>query len=69
MSSLVAEAPRTTVQVPSWPVRNDPQASLSRTDQDHLGERLRAMYDALRDQPLSPKLQALVQHLSQAPSE
>ena len=29
MSSLVAEAPRTTVQVPSWPVRNDPQASLT----------------------------------------
>ena len=69
MSSLVAEAPRTTVQVPFWPVHEQPQASLSRTDQDHLGERLRAMYDALRDQPLSPKLQALVQHLSQVPSE
>ena len=69
MSSLVAEAPRTVARVPFWPVRDQPQASLSRTDQDHLGERLRAMYDALRDQPLSPKLQALVQRLAQTPSE
>jgi hypothetical protein len=68
MSASVAEAPRTTVRVPFWPVGEQPQANICRTDRDHLGERLRAMYDALRDVSLPPKLQALVQQLSQTPS-
>jgi hypothetical protein len=42
---------------------------LSRTDRDHLGERLRAMYAQLRDEPLSPRLQDLIYRLAQTSPE
>ena len=42
---------------------------LSRTDCDHLGERLRAMYAQLRDEPLSPRLQDLIHRLAQTSPE
>ena len=45
------------------------EAQLSPTDRDHLGERLRAMYAQLRDEPLSPRLQDLVHRLAQTSPE
>ena len=66
---------RSSFAMRSKPVRNlrrplpDQQPSLSRTDQDRVGETLRLMYDHLREEPLSPKLQDLVHRLTQAPAE
>jgi len=39
-------------------------ANLSRKDRDHIGERLRAMYDVLRDEPLPQRLQDVINHLT-----
>ena len=47
----------------SHPERQRP--SLNRNDQDRVGACLRLMYDHLREEPLSPKLQELVQRLTQ----
>ena len=49
--------------------RDPKAASLSRLDRDHLGERLRAMYGALRDEPLPERLQDVVNRLAQSQSE
>jgi len=50
-------------------VRDPKAASLSRLDREHLGERLQAMYDALRDEPLSQGLQDVINRLAQSQSE
>jgi len=47
-------------------VREPETASLSHMDRDHLGERLRAMYDALRDEPLPERLRDVVNRLAQS---
>jgi hypothetical protein len=48
----------------------EPQtANLSRKDRDHLGERLRTMYDALRDEPLPERLQDVINRLAQSQSK
>jgi hypothetical protein len=52
---------------PELPRENE--AHLSPTDRDHLGERLRAMYDQLRDEPLPSRLQDLVYRLTQTSPE
>jgi hypothetical protein len=38
-------------------------------DRNHLGERLRAMYDALRDEPLPERLQDVISRLAQSQSK
>jgi len=57
--------------VPPLPrsIRQPKTASLSRLDREHLGERLQAMYDALRDEPLSQRLQDVINRLAQSQSE
>jgi hypothetical protein len=48
----------------------EPQtASLGPMDRNHLGERLRAMYDALRDEPLPERLQDVISRLAQSQSK
>ena len=44
-------------------------ASLGPMDRNHLGERLRAMYDALRDEPLPERLQDVISRLAQSQSK
>ena len=68
MRASVAIAPREFVEALPTSCRED-EAHLSRTDRDHLGERLRAMYDQLRDEPLSRRLQDLVWQLAQTSPE
>ena len=68
MSASIATAHREVV--PSLPeLPRETEAQLSPTDRDHLGERLRAMYAQLRDEPLSPRLQDLVYRLAQTSPE
>ena len=68
MSASIATAHREVV--PSLPeLPRETEAQLSPTDRDHLGERLRAMYAQLRDEPLSPRLQDLVHRLAQTSPE
>jgi hypothetical protein len=68
MRASVAAAHREVVPtLPELPRENE--AQLSRTDCDHLGERLRAMYGQLRAEPLSPRLQNLVHRLAQTSPE
>lgn len=56
MRASVAKAPKSVVQLLPRSLR-EPKPTLSRTDRDRLGERLRAMYEALCDEPLPQKLQ------------
>jgi hypothetical protein len=68
MSASIATAQREVVPpLPELP--RETEAQLSPTDRDHLGERLRAMYDQLRDEPLSPRLQDLIHRLAQTSPE
>ena len=68
MSASIATAQREVVPtLPELP--RESEAQLGRTDRDHLGERLRAMYAQLRDEPLSPRLQDLVYRLAQTSPE
>ena len=66
---------RSSVAMRSKPVRKLPlsleveRPTLSRTDQDRVGETLRLMYGHLQEEPLSPKLQDLVHRLTQTPAE
>ena len=48
-----ATAARREVMPPLPELPCETEAQLSPTDRDHLGERLRAMYAQLRDEPLS----------------
>ena len=66
MRASVIRAPRNTATVQSLQqsVREHDEISLSHTDRDHLGERLRAMYGQLREEPLPPRLQELVQRFA-----
>ena len=68
MSASIVTAHREVVPtLPELP--RETEAQLSRTDRDHLGERLRAMYAQLRDEPLSPRLQDLIYRLAQTSPE
>jgi hypothetical protein len=68
MSASVATIHREVLPtLPELPRENE--GHLSRTDRDHLGERLRAMYAQLRKEPLSPRLQDLVYRLAQTSPE
>ena len=68
MSASFATAHREVMPtLPELP--RETEAHLSRTDRDHLGERLRAMYAQLRDEPLSPRLQDLIYRLAQTSPE
>src|SRR3954447_9807056 len=67
MSTSAVQATRRPVQLLPRSLReHDPR--LSCTDRDRLGERLRAMYAALCDEPLSPKLQDCVERLTRTTS-
>ena len=69
MSASTATAHREVLPtLPELPYENE-SPNLSRTDRDHLGERLRAMYAQLRDEPLSPRLQDLICRLAQTSPE
>jgi hypothetical protein len=68
MGASVATAHRERVLTPPELPREN-EAHLSPTDRDHLGERLRAMYDQLRDEPLPSRLQDLVYRLTQTSPE
>ena len=68
MRASVATAPRDFVEVLPTSFRKN-ESNLDPTIRDHLGERLRAMYDQLRDEPLSPRLQDLVLQLAQTSPE
>jgi len=68
MRASVATAHRDFVQaLPELPRENE--SNLDPTIRDHLGERLRAMYGQLREEPLPPRLQDLVDRLTQSSSE
>ena len=71
MRASVIRAPRNTATMQSFhqAVRKHDKSSLSPIDRDHLGERLRAMYGQLREEPLPPRLQDLVQQLAQTSPE
>jgi hypothetical protein len=71
MRASVIRAPRNTATMQSFhqAVRTHDKSSLSPIDRDHLGERLRAMYGQLREEPLPPRLQDLVQQLAQTSPE
>src|SRR3954464_6860730 len=71
MRASVIRVPRNTATMQSFhqAVRKHDKSSLSPTDRDHLGERLRAMYGQLREEPLPPRLQDLVQQLAQTSPE
>ena len=69
MRASVAQASYGVVPPLPRSVREPKTASLSRMDRSHLGERLRAMYDALRDEPLPQRLQDVVNCLAQSRSE
>ena len=64
-----ATAARREVMPPLPELPRETEAQLSPTDRDHLGERLRAMYAQLRDEPLSPRLEDLVRRLAQTSPE
>jgi hypothetical protein len=64
MNASVAKAPRDFVQPPLEVLREN-ESNLSLTVRDHLGERLRAMYGQLREEPLPPRLRDLVHQLAQ----
>src|SRR3954464_1731586 len=66
MRASVIRVPRNTATMQSFhqAVRKHDKSSLSPIDRDHLGERLRAMYGQLREEPLPPRLQDLVQQLA-----
>jgi len=68
MSASVARAPRDFAQPPLEILREN-ESNLSPTVRDHLGERLRAMYGQLREEPLPPRLRDLVHQLAQTGSE
>jgi len=42
---------------------------LNRQQRDRIGERLRQMYEALQDEPLSPRLEQLLERLTQSQPE
>jgi Anti-sigma factor NepR len=68
MRTSVAIAPRDFLQpLPEVPPENE--INLSSTVRDHLGERLRAMYGQLREEPLPPRLRDLVHQLAETGSE
>ena len=69
MRASVATAPQKSLEVLPISFREGESPNLSPTDRDHLGERLRAMYDQLREEPLSPRLQDLVLQLAQTSPE
>jgi hypothetical protein len=69
MRASVATAPRESVQALPTFYRENERVTLRRTDHDHLGERLRAMYGQLREEPLPPRLQDLVLQLAQTSPE
>ena len=69
MRASVAQASHRIAPPPPHSVREPKTASLSHPDRDHLGERLRAMYEALRDEPLPERLQDVVNRLAQSQSE
>ena len=65
MSASAVQATRRPVQLLPRSLREyDPR--LSCTDRDRLGERLRAMYAALSEEPLPQKLQEVLQRLAQS---
>jgi hypothetical protein len=64
MRTSVAVAPRDFVQ-PLSDLPREYERNLSPTVRDHLGERLRAMYGQLREEPLPPRLRDLVHQLAQ----
>jgi hypothetical protein len=63
MRASAVHATRRPVQLLPRSLR-DYEPRLSCTDRDRLGERLRAMYAALCEEPLSPKLQESVERLT-----
>ena len=69
MVGSVAEAPQISSPSPTVLITEQTDPSLSPTDRDHLGERLRAMYNALRDEPLPQHLQDLIGRFAHTPSE
>ena len=69
MRASVATAPRDLVESLPTSCQENESPNLSQADRNHLGERLRAMYAQLRDEPLSPHLQDLVLQLAQTSPE
>lgn len=67
-ASATKASPRT-VLLRSRCVPEHASPSLSRNDQDRVGECLRAMYDELREEPLPPRLEDLVRRLAQGSAE
>ena len=67
MSVSAVRARRIPVQLLPRSLRNH-QPRLGRTDRDNLGERLRGMYEALRDEPLPERLQDVVNRLARSAS-
>jgi hypothetical protein len=53
--------------LPAGPSRNP--AKLNGRQRDLIGERLRQMYAALQDEPLSPRLREVLERLAQGESE
>ena len=66
MRASVAQASHRIAPPLSRSVPEPKTASLSRKDRNHLGERLRAMYGALRDEPLPERLHDVVNRLAQS---
>lgn len=69
MFAFPVESRRALAPASPAPLRDEPEGSLSRTDQDHLGTQLRAMYDALCAEPLPERLQDLIGRMVRPPSE
>ena len=69
MRTSVAQASHRIAPPLPHSVREPKTASLSPVDRDHLGERLRAMYAALRGEPLPERLQDVINRLAQSQSE
>ncbi len=69
MSASIAQAAPPRPSTRARLRRDQTQAGLSSADRDHLGERLRAMYEALRDEPLPHDLQELIGRLAQGSPE
>ena len=64
MSASVAQASMRIAPPPSGASLDHKDAKLGFRERHHLGKGLRAMYEALGQEPMSPKLQELVARLA-----
>lgn len=65
MVALVAKTLQVDVPPPSVFPPEQTEPSLSRRDQNRIGQQLRAMYDALREEPVPQHLQDLIRRLGE----